>query len=323
MYDYIGCQCPICNQHFRDGDDIVVCPDCGAPYHRSCYAEQGRCSYSAKHGTDFEWLPPEPPKHEIACPHCGAMNEEENNFCKSCGNQLNAAARYARPQEQQGGRVYEDEAGNTYDYRTMYQQAINMHVAGMGIDPNETVDGIKASEWVSYIGPASRTYLPAFRKMEQLHRKVSVSFAAFLFGPLYFFYRKAWRPAIYCSLITAVLAIPSFMLLMILTESSYAAGLNYDTVYAVGSIFSLISLIYRVIRGIFGNYLYKLASADRIRRIQQEIPDPQKRTFVLAAQGGTSMGAVIFVIGLTYLAVMLCSTLLGPNMDALFQLLNF
>ena len=39
-------------------DDIVVCPDCGAPYHRACYEKQGGCVYADKHGTGFEWTPP-------------------------------------------------------------------------------------------------------------------------------------------------------------------------------------------------------------------------------------------------------------------------
>ena len=33
-----GCGKPLTLQ-----DDIVVCPDCGAPYHRDCYEKLGRC----------------------------------------------------------------------------------------------------------------------------------------------------------------------------------------------------------------------------------------------------------------------------------------
>lgn len=35
--DYRGQHCPICGKEFCDGDDIVVCPECGTPYHRECY----------------------------------------------------------------------------------------------------------------------------------------------------------------------------------------------------------------------------------------------------------------------------------------------
>ena len=36
MSNYTGCKCPVCQQPFTETDDIVVCPECGAPYHRAC-----------------------------------------------------------------------------------------------------------------------------------------------------------------------------------------------------------------------------------------------------------------------------------------------
>lgn len=38
--DYTGKKCPICSEKFKADDDIVVCPKCGAPYHRSCYEKE-------------------------------------------------------------------------------------------------------------------------------------------------------------------------------------------------------------------------------------------------------------------------------------------
>ena len=50
MMDYKGCKCASCHKVLKEGDDIVICPECGAPYHRECYAAEGRCVFSAKHG---------------------------------------------------------------------------------------------------------------------------------------------------------------------------------------------------------------------------------------------------------------------------------
>ena len=36
MIDYTGLECPICGEKFTAQDDIVVCPECGAPHHRDC-----------------------------------------------------------------------------------------------------------------------------------------------------------------------------------------------------------------------------------------------------------------------------------------------
>ena len=41
MADYKGNTCPVCKQKFKEADDIVVCPDCGTPYHAN--AGKGRC----------------------------------------------------------------------------------------------------------------------------------------------------------------------------------------------------------------------------------------------------------------------------------------
>ena len=34
MADYKNKKCVVCKELFSDYDDIVVCPECGAPYHR-------------------------------------------------------------------------------------------------------------------------------------------------------------------------------------------------------------------------------------------------------------------------------------------------
>ena len=46
MPKYYGCPCEGCGEPLTLKDDIVVCPDCGAPYHRTCYEKLGRCIHS-------------------------------------------------------------------------------------------------------------------------------------------------------------------------------------------------------------------------------------------------------------------------------------
>ena len=57
------------------------------------------------------------------------------------------------------------------------------------------MDGIARQDWLDYIGPAAPAYLAAYSRMQLQKSKVSMSFSALLFGPFYFFYRKAWKPA--------------------------------------------------------------------------------------------------------------------------------
>ena len=85
MYQFTGCPCSVCGKTLTDTDDIVVCPDCGAPYHRACYQAQGACVYAGKHGTGFEWTPPASAQPEHKCPNCGAPNPESAQRCSHCG----------------------------------------------------------------------------------------------------------------------------------------------------------------------------------------------------------------------------------------------
>ena len=72
MMDYKGCKCASCHKVLKEGDDIVICPECGAPYHRECYAAEGRCVFSAKHGKGFEYVPPEAKPDVRVCPAASA-----------------------------------------------------------------------------------------------------------------------------------------------------------------------------------------------------------------------------------------------------------
>ena len=91
MTDYKGNRCPVCEKTFKENDDIVVCPDCGTPYHRECWKKVGACLHEAEHAAGFEWTPdnvisggPE----DLVCPNCGTHNPLGAKFCNHCGVSL-------------------------------------------------------------------------------------------------------------------------------------------------------------------------------------------------------------------------------------------
>ena len=78
MADYKGNTCPVCKQKFKEADDIVVCPDCGTPYHRECWKKVGVCVHQADHAAGFEWTPDNvisDRPDDIVCPNCGEKLE--------------------------------------------------------------------------------------------------------------------------------------------------------------------------------------------------------------------------------------------------------
>lgn len=84
--------CPVCSQPLNEQDDIVVCPECGAPYHRACYKQAGHCIFEEKHAEGFSYLP-EPeradePESFVLCPRCGKSNPAGAPACGNCGTRL-------------------------------------------------------------------------------------------------------------------------------------------------------------------------------------------------------------------------------------------
>ena len=106
MFFYEGYTCPVCGEKFKESDDIVACPECGAPHHRDCWKKEGHCHFVADHGTDRQWVRPqagdsansaESAVEGKVCPHCGEKNPEFAEFCSRCGKGLEQRTSPAAP----------------------------------------------------------------------------------------------------------------------------------------------------------------------------------------------------------------------------------
>lgn len=97
---YTGNICDGCKEIFKDGDDIVVCPECATPQHRSCYDENGKCVNEHLHGQGFQWQGESVNEEQISsttfvkettegeplyCPNCNYANTPGAEVCEQCG----------------------------------------------------------------------------------------------------------------------------------------------------------------------------------------------------------------------------------------------
>ena len=85
MSNYSGAKCFSCGEVFKDGDDIVVCPDCGTPYHRACYQKEGKCINTELHENEGSWSARDPKGENIRCSRCGFENTPDRQVCRQCG----------------------------------------------------------------------------------------------------------------------------------------------------------------------------------------------------------------------------------------------
>ena len=156
--------------------------------------------------------------------------------------------------------------------------------------------------------------------MQLSHTKSSMSFSAMLFGPVYFFYRKAWKPAFGFLAAELVVALPTLLSMMQATGSPLTAGISSTAIVVLSRIMTVFSFALVMLRTLYAKWLYRKSAAERIRRVRAEFPDAAQRRAVLSAQGGTSWAAVLGCLVLLMVIGSAFTLLLGPNVDALIHL---
>lgn len=174
---YYNKVCDGCSEIMLEGDDIVVCPDCGTPQHRECYKKNNECVNAHLHSEGFDWKAAHP-EQEVQQEDPSNETEEtqkaENSFgTESPGNETHSnAPNIPMP-----------------DFRID-----GVYVNGQTFDANEDIGGATVKEVVTYTQVNSRNYLKRF--IRNRHKKsffLSWNWGAFFFGPAWFFYRKLYK----------------------------------------------------------------------------------------------------------------------------------
>ena len=166
------------------------------------------------------------------CTKCGFNLPQDVKFCPNCGATVESTTTYTQPQ-------------NTTS------------CGEVTIDPDvETLVGVK-----------KEYYLPKFQQFKLLNKKTSWNWCSFLFGTLWFIYRKMY---LYALCVWGV----SFLVNAI-TEGSG-------------------SLIINIAAGILGNWLYMYHLEQRAREIN--ILSPEAKQAALAKKSGVNKGAVIAIV---------------------------
>lgn len=193
MIDYTGLQCPACHQPFRESDDIVVCPECGAPHHRECFAKAGHCALEDKHGTPDDWSHQEHPRQAALtkeCPRCHAMNEEEALFCKECGQSLHYYSKTEDNPADDAPQPPPHRQGPFPGPMPGYPNAMPVNPIGT-ISPEDDLGGVTALDLAKAVQSNARYYLFVFARIHRLGRS-RFNFAAFFFNGAWYLFRKQY-----------------------------------------------------------------------------------------------------------------------------------
>ena len=289
--------CPVCGRPFAQGDDVVVCPDCGAPHHRECWKKQGCCAYAASHGTAEQWRPPlERGDDDVwACGNCGTLNPAGSEVCRKCGRAADEPPS-PRPEDQ---NPPVDPAVFAPPY-TPYGE----------VPPDGVVDGETAMDLATFLGPNAGYYLPRFRYFEQTHNPVSWNWAAALFPLEWLLYRKMGR-AFWLALPLCLLLAAPYAAVFALWLGAPAAGAPAADPGALSiaggeslaggapvwllfltHVASLLSVILRGALGMRANDLYRRRVKQQMARIRGQCGGTPAYRHTLSKKGGVSAGRV-------------------------------
>jgi len=177
---YTGENCPYCGVEFADKDDVVVCPDCGTPHHRVCWFAHGECANTEKHSEGYAWkksADPEPPAEETKSDEKTHSHNESNLdiICPDCGESC------------PNGTLRCPKCGAVFIPFVNQTGAPPLAQFKAGFDSNENIKGLKSGDIALFCRTAGASYIKKFRK------KCSWNWAAFLFSPYWFFYRKIYK----------------------------------------------------------------------------------------------------------------------------------
>lgn len=321
MADYKGIKCPVCDIPFKDGDDIVVCPICGAPSHRHCYEEIGHCIFEDEHENGKAWEAPKPPKPEPTaeikdkeCPVCGTLNAHSASFCNRCNAPL----------------IDETKTYNNSGYTPPHGQVppnYSSFGGGMsgftfdpmgGVNPAESLDdNVTFGDVSKLVKNNTNYYMPVFRNKAKLGRG-KFNFTAFLFSGPWMLVRKQYRLGIFMTVIMFTLLILQnictyWLSYPTITEALAVAGINTTTttltmteisraiaeVVMKDSLMMLkvfspyivwaVMLVFMIVCGVNGNKWYMNHCIKTIKAIKST-EGPNETGAMIEAKGGVNIG---------------------------------
>lgn len=311
--NYIGEKCICCNKEFQQGDDVVVCPECGTPYHRDCYKQNGACINNELHEKGESWqrsIQIETEKtpadlireseNKIICKNCLAKNDKNSTNCINCGKELKKS----------------NSVNSDADLKEFFSE-FDSTQKYFGFNPDEEFDGTRLEEVAEFVNTNTLYYLPLFKKMKEVGSKISLNITCFFFPQFYFANRKMWFMAILTMIISIILKVPGSIIAIIenfdtasaegLFNSSLFSGAEIQEIYQrminffepyqqtienADYICTALGYLFKLLMCFFGNWLYYKFTIKSIKRIKNQ-HGKMPINLALNSAGGTSTANII------------------------------
>ena len=281
-------KCVVCNAYLFPEDDVVYCPECGAPHHRDCYNFVGKCGLQEYHGTQQQYKKPDLTNNEpktqdvvdnqyIVCGMCGEKYDADEMSCPKCNtpNMLKAGGRFVK-----------------FDF-----------LGGVPSDV-DLGDGVTADEAKKFVINNTHRYIPKFLNFKN-GKKASWNWLAFLTPCGWLMSRKMYLlGAIIGALqIAFVMFTAPFTAAVSMLDTSDARNYmeisslileNIETIgivaIATAFIGSFLELLLRIIIATLGDFIYRNRVISKVQEIKRAGGDD---VTAFRKKGGVSFFAAI------------------------------
>ncbi|MEE0945909.1 MAG: RING finger protein [Acutalibacteraceae bacterium] len=304
-----GQSCPICHAYLFEDDDVAVCAVCGAPHHRECFVNAGKCGMEAFHGTENQYdlvkkriaeenkkeeaKTQEAPKMLVECPMCHNRYDIHEKECPSC----NTPNKYSRT------------------------VVMGMDFYG-GVDKNEDLgEGHTAEEVRKFVGASTNRTLPKFLAQKN-GAKIGFSLWGLFFPTAKFASRKMYKEAMITGAFEIAATLFLIPLSLIIEQMGYENSMElaqavYNRVPDVMMPFNLAvigSFIYGVVKllcGLFANKLYYKHVIRTMSEIRTLNLSEEEKYALYRKKGGLSiLGLFIGFAAVQYLPSVIASFIL-------------
>lgn len=332
MSFYENNECPVCKKKFEQGDDIVVCPECGTPHHRECYNFIGHCVNRGLHQSGYDYY-----------------NEHNNNTYHQTNDnaQVNDNQYYNAPAQKQNT---DSEEQNKSQNPFLFDPVL---INSAYDNDTQTIDGEEMADIAATVRTNIPRFIGKFKKMESTNKKASWNWGAFFFGPYYLLFRKMYKQGIlflcinlvisFCGSYALTALAPKFTGLMTgviqnvysdqtLTRTELMKSLlncfssagDGKTAEIIFLAVFIISLILRLIITLLADYIYKGTVSSIIKSVKTQLDEgasfmqspvlmstdvnlnqEQMKKMYLSRKGGINLFAPLLAYSIIYILVLI------------------
>lgn len=307
MLYYEGLNCPVCNKSFVEDDDIVVCPQCGLPHHRICWAEIGKCYGNEQHGTAEQWnrkvmqnvTDDSQNDMKQICPRCKAENSDNADFCSACGYPLKTKERQNAPS---GGAPNSSYMPTNAPMTESYSSA-------------EQIGASNAADLAAVVGNNTIYYMDRFRRMGK-GQNGGWNWAAFLLAPFWLFYRKQYLlGAVYLvmrllsNISTIVVFAPFYTANTIEQQQTVLLDIYESPLFLLAAFLYFIFMTLKILLGLRANAFYFEYCEKKIQSARVKTPDLS--SIELSSIGGVSLVMPLLCYFVTEIVLSIVNVLVG------------